>query len=396
MDSINSHPLYGRRLTNDSLAQISRDVFVHLRRASTNEIENAIKVIQGRDATEKTTCSTLSTVLCLLTRPNELSRLRNTGMLSACVSLLRTYGNQTSGKLFSYEYGHLCYQLLTIIFGVGVLLHTRRFEVFAQQASQFPDPFAIYLMLASKAIKTVEDGFKKRETRATRDWLFGISGWGPDRVFLPEVGGFRNKDITMLLDLMWQDQDTFSKICINTPTAGWSLALFAIESHLQLDILDHAGERPDIWNTFARLVTLGFRYSLIARGQESDVVQDVYIRSHFAMVRFVGEYYHRPPFVSLVDLLDAKTVVEAYIRRGTPAFGETPLFIEVVIASIPLIFGEALHELPNLIPPLFNSILSRLWAEIVDEEPSSTFEDNWQVKTAHYTVCVLKSIESVV
>lgn len=148
------------------------------------------------------------------------------------------YGTQ----LFSYEYGHLCYQILTITIGVGILLHTRRFETFAQQASQFPDPATVYLTLASKAIKTVEDSFDNRETWATRDWLFDIASWGQDRVFLPKVGGFCNKDITMLLDTMWKDRDTFSKICINTPTAGWSLVLFAIESHLQLDILENAGE----------------------------------------------------------------------------------------------------------------------------------------------------------
>ena len=84
MDPINVHPLYGRRLTDNNLAQLARDVFVQLRQASTKEIDNAIKTIQGRDATEKTTCSTHSTLLCLLILSIELSSLRNTGILAAC------------------------------------------------------------------------------------------------------------------------------------------------------------------------------------------------------------------------------------------------------------------------------------------------------------------------
>lgn len=153
---------------------------------------------------------------------------------------------------------------------------------------------------------------------------------------------------------------------------------------------------PDVWITFARLLTLTFRYSLVAQGLESDIVQDLFIRSHSQMVRFVGECYHRPPFTNFVNAHDTRTVVEAYLKRSTPAPKENPLYLEVVIAATPLIFHEALHEHQDTIPPLFNVMLSRLWAELVDEEPTSTFEDEWQAKTAYYAISVLKSIESVI
>lgn len=101
MESINTHEIYGRRMTEHSLHPIARGFILQLRRASVIEIDDAIRTIQGEDATEKTSCSTLSTVVCLLTQPNELSRLRNTGILSACINLLRTYGNRTRGKVHS-------------------------------------------------------------------------------------------------------------------------------------------------------------------------------------------------------------------------------------------------------------------------------------------------------
>lgn len=114
------------------------------------------------------------------------------------------------------------------------------------------------------------------------------------------------------------------------------------------------------------------------------------------MVGLLGKGSDRSPLLSLVDVHDARTVTEAYIKRNTPAYGEDPLFIQAATASVPLIFRESLHELQDLIPPLFNVILSRLWAEIADEDPPSTFEEYWQANTALYTLCVLKSIKLVI
>lgn len=53
------------------------------------------------------------------------------------------------------------------------------------------------------------------------------------RVFLENIGGLYNTDISFILHSLWKDRKTFLYLSTNFPTDGWSIMLLLFSEHMQ-------------------------------------------------------------------------------------------------------------------------------------------------------------------
>ncbi|KAG9076959.1 hypothetical protein FRC06_009191, partial [Ceratobasidium sp. 370] len=116
--------------------------------------------------------------------------------------------------------------------------------------------------LASFVARLVLDSTEKKKSR---NWLFGVlTSQRGGRMSLRTVGGFYDADVEFFLKAIWRDRKTFSMICSQASSSGWSFALLVLGEHMQW-ALEDGFEDEEQWGF---LQTLCFRYVLTVPNPE--------------------------------------------------------------------------------------------------------------------------------
>ncbi|KAG8744799.1 hypothetical protein FRC10_009447 [Ceratobasidium sp. 414] len=278
-------------------------------------------------------------------------------LLSRCIELLRRFTKQAESDgnaLFSYEFGFLCFRVITLLIQVGILTHTSTFGAFVRKTSNLSDPQDISAALAAFVAQLVLDSADKENPR---NWLLGIlTSQKGGRMFLRTIGGFYDADVEFFLKAIWRDRKTFSMICSQASTSGWSFALLALGEHMQWALEDGI-EDDEQWGF---LQMLCFRCILtVPNLDETCFLTNICIDAAAYRLDDNEEYY----IVSLVDAEDARNVMETYIRRMRPSATYDRLSSDIVGLLLGFITQNVMLDLPDLLRDFTRVTCLWIWEE---------------------------------
>ncbi|KAG8701961.1 hypothetical protein FRC08_003800 [Ceratobasidium sp. 394] len=356
-----AHHVWGRHVSEYFFSNPANAFFPGDRPVPTSRHAKGVAIphLQSLAFAEPTTGTraALESVLSLIRHPKELRSLDNTMLLSRCMALLRSFTKDAESggnALFGYEFGFLCFRVIVLLIQVGILTHTSTFGAFVRQTSNLSDPQEISAALTAFVARLVLDATGKQNPR---DWLLGIlTSQRGGRMFLRTVGGFINTDVEFFLKAIWRDRKTFSMICSQATTSGWSFALLALGEHMQWALEDGI-EDEEQWGF---LQTLCFRYILTVPNPD-EVFFLTHICTDAAMYRLDGneEYY----IVSLVDKEDARNVMESYIHRMHPSSTYERLSLYIVELLLGFVTQDVMLDLPDLLRDFTKVTCIWIWEE---------------------------------
>lgn len=308
-----------------------------------------------------------SGILSLLCNPSELHNLNGTTLLSRCMLALRHFTDDSdpqSNKLFSYEYGFLCFRVIVLLMHVGTLVHANTFDKFMMQTNNLCGPHEISATLSEVVLERLGESWNPARPR---DWLMDTPmPQGGERTLLGAVGGFTSDDARYLLKILWHDRKGFTEICTQTSTPGWLLPLMLIEEHM---LWEERYKSNNInGEDWYYLLALCLRYSLVASERESRFLEMI-----CAKALVYSDHLDREsdpelevPYdtTNLVDARDTRVMLQAYITRMTIST-QAP-FPRLITSQFGAGFlqQEEILDIPDLMPSLIKVSCSRVWAEI--------------------------------
>lgn len=355
--SLEADPIAGRPMSVYFFRDPANVFTLRGRMPSSNYIKTTvIPQLQNMREPSPELCYMFSSVLSLLHCPKELHCLDSTLLLTECLCCLRWWTGDTgspANKLFSYEYGFLCFRVIVLLMHVGILESTDTFDVFSNLVDNLSDPHIISAVLSEFVMQLKRESLRKPEPR---HWLLntrveGLTQYG--RMFLPYVGGFWDKDVDFFVEALWNDRQCFTEICFRVPTPGWGLPLILIGEHLRW-AAEEGVKNPTSWSY---LDALCYRYSLVAPIEELEslglICWLVFNRNKKLGIKF------NPALA--VDPNEARAILQAYLARMTIPGLFPPKF---ALMFLNFVKQDSILSVVDLAPSLIKTSCLWMWEEL--------------------------------
>ncbi|CAE6498912.1 unnamed protein product [Rhizoctonia solani] len=191
---------------------------------------------------EQVPLTTLNTILVLSQSPLYLRHFESPSLISGCIKLMASV--QVAGKPspFSYEYGYLCFKIITL--AVGVCILARRYELAETITEMIADQETVLLDILSRSVSQVvaEETEEAYGNDPACDWILG---WvkAPDRPQQPPLAS--RADIMNLLIILEGDRKAFLKAISSTVTPGLSGVMFMLWRHVHAKCISKTHSRPE-------------------------------------------------------------------------------------------------------------------------------------------------------
>ncbi|KAF8599039.1 hypothetical protein BDV93DRAFT_317654 [Ceratobasidium sp. AG-I] len=299
--------------------------------------------------------SALEGVLSLARKPANLTEFSNTGMIPACMRILRQY-IQDDQKLFRRRYGIMCLDLLLLSFQVGMIAQHGRLKTYAKQWTNRNLPGKdTTVMLSNYAVVAIYNTLYG-ENRSQN--LSSLLGWDYSSTCLPLGGGFSNADALYLLDVLWKARADFVIIGMCDLLPRYLSILFVLwQSLLRMNRVSQS-----LWK---QLHTLVHRYYLFASRVEA-------VSLHKIAFHLEGVINNTNVVLSnsSLDQDDSRNIIKAYIRRlAVELPGSEVLFINFATCFYDFSYHCVTKDVQELIPELLETSMVRLWREFEDTGP---------------------------
>ncbi|KAG8795628.1 hypothetical protein FRC12_011974 [Ceratobasidium sp. 428] len=329
------------------------------------------------------TCETFRIILGLLRDPVNLPMLDGTTVLPSCIHLLREHLKDTEEPVLCYEYGYLCFQVLVLAIQVSTLCTagTDGFDSFMQlirkgaSAQDIPTTLSLSTMLHLHLQNHDHPG-------EGSDRVFQVSRSAQGKtVVLSSAGGMTERDGTFLVKALWESRKQMSHILSKAALPGW-VFLFRIVLDLLFGDISRARLDPLTWGF---LDNLCHRYGLYATEEDIDIVAETSTMAG----ALCPEDHYRERAHSMVDVNDARTLVEAYNNRMT----STPLLplsfcstlVDVIVREDVCFLGE------EMLVKLIRVSYERAWMELGDEMVRR--DADWSQNMARIVINTMGSTE---
>ncbi|KAG9124841.1 hypothetical protein FRC07_010060 [Ceratobasidium sp. 392] len=172
-----------------------------------------------------TSLATLSDVLLLAQSPRNLPQFNNTGMIPACIRLLKEYA-QDYNKLFDRTYGLLCLDLFSVTLQVGMLANYGRLDPLVKslkgKRKHGPD---VTSMLEEQVAQAIHDATHAENHPPE---LRRLLGWTSACIILPLCGGFTEANTMFILELLWEDKELFFTVVSSHLLPRYASILFLL------------------------------------------------------------------------------------------------------------------------------------------------------------------------
>ncbi|CAE6348483.1 unnamed protein product [Rhizoctonia solani] len=315
-------------------------------------------------------------------------------LLSRCISILKQYTDDSDPqsvktvpiKLFDYEIGYLCMRVIALLLHVGILSHTKTFGVFLKAVGNSSDSYEVSCALHDIVMELMR---KSKDQPNPRDWLLGIlTSTSGGRMFLRTVGGFINNDVDFLLNVLWQDRESFLHICTSRLTPGWGLVLLLIGEHVQW--ASESGVQSSNLEQWALLQNLCFRYSFVASVDELKHLEVFCLKAGLYQPDTNDDENDEYFETALVDTMDARVVLQAYLTRmsATLQVPVAPLPPGLALQLIGFLRQGIFLDMDDLMPSLIKTSCMWIWDRL--DESTHTLPHPSQDKTLiRYTIRTL-------
>lgn len=364
-------PIWGRRLPEyaisyDAVAvlrtpDLNLDEQISTRMDAITSIQDICRIVDNKSGSELEAAgyeihlSTLQSVLKLTYTPQNFCHFGNPPLISACIKLMSTIKRSGNPAPFSFEYGYLCYRILSIALGVCLLQRTNRLDAaVADMAYMTP------LQVLSEHVSRV---------------VSGMIGLSPDNRYCDHVLGWAQldnhpnrspliprSDASMLLDLLYEDRKHFLESFMMTYPPVLSGVFFLIWRNWSLDRITLAqSDTASLTDFVSPLIELLCRCCLVVTTDQEPCLA--------VMHGAIGEdsLLWRE---KLVDVEDSEMVVRALNNRLVRG-DEGYLFDALDLAAIPFLLNFLKpfvnHGAKDSYPELLGSTVNRMWEFLIDK-----------------------------
>ncbi|KAH7309391.1 hypothetical protein B0J17DRAFT_634384 [Rhizoctonia solani] len=208
---------------------------------------------------EEVKMQTLESFLQLTLSPRTFHHFAHAPLVSGCVrfmSSVKPEGHRSSP--FSYEFGYLCFKILTIAIGACILQWTN--ELDNTTSRMFSEANTGLLLVFSDSVARAVNAKIQMAT------LGGQCDWVLD--WVEEMGSRQGalvlqSDVNTILSLLWDDQELLIKAFAATYTPGPSGVLFLFWRHLHFARHLKMTNAADVWDSSPKTVVLNDLKSLI-------------------------------------------------------------------------------------------------------------------------------------
>ncbi|CAE6489510.1 unnamed protein product [Rhizoctonia solani] len=305
---------------------------------------------------EKVTLSTLSTILRLSQSPLHLRHFESVPLISGCIKLMESI--VVSGKLspFSYEYGYMCFKILTI--AIGVCLLGRSYELTSVVQRMIGEEEAPMLQIfsneVSKVVKEeIEDVYGDD---AACDWLLGWAK-APERPQQPPLAS--RADISTLLNILAGDCKTFMKAWSSTFSPRLSGVMFLLWRYVYNKCLAKTSTQTEgVLIPFCELI---WRSMIMATIDEVNPLMYMFNTAQSPGADLWEKRCNTP--AGRFDAEDSRTILTVFLMRMAPTNLErySRLGFAEMTAFLRFIKRRVEPGCEDLFPQVFRMALDRTW-----------------------------------
>ncbi|CAE6443280.1 unnamed protein product [Rhizoctonia solani] len=308
---------------------------------------------------ETVTIHILELILNLALCPRTIHRFADPPLISGCVKLMSTIRVDQKISPFSYEYGYLCFKIMTIAIGVNILQRTRDLEMTVANMESDADT-ELMLILSGHVSRVLKDEIESTNGTQACNWVLGwarVSGQHQLQLF-PLI---LRSDIKLILNILWEDRELFLKTFMITHSPGLSGVMFVLWRYLYSGsrFTDNSPSRL----LAAPLCELLWRYMLVATTDQLTPL--VYINNDLQLTKKAAIWHKSPKFINPSDL---RNILQAYIGRMSPVDPRSHKPLD--IAAIPVLLRFIINIMQDgaeiFFPPLVGLTLDRVWDTLYD------------------------------
>ncbi|KAH7325371.1 hypothetical protein B0J17DRAFT_682184 [Rhizoctonia solani] len=307
----------------------------------------------------KVTLSMLQSILDLAQSPATFAELGYPELVDGCLRLMLRVKYLGVTTPFIYEYGYLCFRILTISLGVCFLQRTERFD--AATARMQKEPEVEPLLILSEEVSRLVYSFLSDDEGTDRcDWMLGLRDlkgrFGPQQMPFTALIGH-----TKLLSFLCSDQKHFSKALASICSPSLSGVVCLLWRYVRLcqdGIIEHNDTNLDL-----KFCMMYHRYCLVAPAYEDDVLLLMYQRNSPWWIQA-----HQ----SFIDIEDEREKFMIYNRRlastsshwlSQPSISLVPIMLQFLLSGVS-------DGVEDLLPRLFGLTIKRLWQARINNEGS--------------------------
>ncbi|CAE6398199.1 unnamed protein product [Rhizoctonia solani] len=280
-------------------------------------------------------------------------------LVDGCLTLIKIVRTSDKATPFRYEYGYLCFRIISISLGVCLLHRAKLFDAAidrmrAESASQ-----AKMLTIFSEEIAqlfftllSIDEGIDRS------DWMLGLRDvnrqFGPSQLPFTLI-----HEHMQLLSLLFSDQKDFSRALFSAYCPGVSAVIYLLWRCVKLchdGIFDN--QEPDLVSMFCHIYN---RYCLVAPTCDEPILVLIYQPN---------SHWWAEPHQSSVDYEDEREKIILYNRRmastGIGWLSRPSVFLIPAILQF-LLLGLC-DGVEDLLPRLFGLTIDRLWMARTNNE----------------------------
>ncbi|CAE6412725.1 unnamed protein product [Rhizoctonia solani] len=309
--------------------------------------------------------SEIISALRLAQDPATIRHLTNPPVISGCIQLMRIVicpGEEVSSP-FSYEYGYLCFKLLTIVLNTCLFERWGKLDEMAARTAQCPlmEIDTIYsIMLSSGVLKLFQTIFNSGDC----DWILGWSD--PTNSHQPQ-SLISHSDLSALLRLLWDDRKLFMQLSrIDTSTQYELSGVFFLMWRFVTQYGATEGHSdPNSKTPKAMLYELSLRYMLVA-----DECQRA------AMFRVSANITCGPEWTENakhVDAEDSRFILTAFIQllsNGSISGLQPKQEPYMILRLVPLCVDL---DSQDLLPEVARCTLEYAWSVLIEQPSEAQF-----------------------
>ncbi|CAE6464783.1 unnamed protein product [Rhizoctonia solani] len=301
------------------------------------------------------TIGNIQAVLRLIHYPRTYRHLAQPSAIGGCIKLMSSIKLDGKSSPFSYEYGYLCFRVLTIVLGRCLLHRSDKLDNcilgIEQDVRMSPQRDIIQLFSHYVSISLCMELSLKNQVQ-----LDQILGWiiverqpkQPPLVTIP--------DTELLFTILWDDRKMFFKALRSTYYPGISAVIF---------ILWHLSCREQNPNKIkfqsTALTEITFRYNLISTSDQKRALD--FINMDRGTTNRVITWERD---MKQVDLEDCRQVIGTYINRFEPL--NPTLYEPISVLDGPIILRTVAlfvtQGTEDLLPTILQVTVKHIWDEI--------------------------------
>ncbi|CAE6422308.1 unnamed protein product [Rhizoctonia solani] len=330
--------------------------------AEAEAVKSISKVVQlggaaqqpDQDKAEAVTIQVLESILEMSLCPRTFHHLAVPPLISGCVKLMNTMQVDGRTSPFRYEYGYLCFKIITIAIGVSILQRTENLDMTVANMESDVDT-ELMLILSGHVSRVLKYEIEANNGTQACGWVLG---WArvQNRPRLQLGPLILRADIRSILSILWDDRELFLKTFMITHSPGLSGVIFILWRYLYSDSLFH--DTPPSHLLAAPLCEILWRYLLVATTDQ--IAPLVYINNDLQLTDKAEIWNESPKYVNLDDL---RIIIQAYIGRMAPIDPRShgPLEIGAIAVLLNFVTKVMQPGVEIFVPSLFGLTLDRIW-----------------------------------